>query len=1383
MHFVLNEVLLLVIIIMIRRGMSPYHHHHHEGEMEEGKAAQELIMKIPLEFGDSSGGDSMPFSDLAEALRALSEARKQNEKREILSQLFDRCIRYTAASPPDRKTLELYLLLKMLMPSYDNECVYGMKTRRLMNVMGNVLRKLGRSEGSASLKQWLQNVPLQQSLLVKGMVVCLPELIMSSQCVRASPVVMMTEEEEHHHHDHEQQTRTTSLDHMGTIFRNLTTAYMRSQDTQQQLDTAQVSIMGELVESGGLRFQDWLTVIRILLKKVPMGVGTQTVLSVLPGGARDFFSKQNDLARLAQMVAAGGGLPCSVVCGIPFTPMTCQTMRSPYLMHWLFTKTGGDELGGKIVGLKKNYLVIMAKTGKWFVPMTPSISKVHRYVDLDTDPATTIQARIKHMGLLRDFKKSGLLPSSPATTKGKVIQYIIRQETEGGELVTLIIHDIQVINPEIHIPVLATDKWEVPPPDKKKNIPSKPPDVNNNSSSSSSWKEAFKGEDEMWVGKHRLRVVAGVATRISKVAHHGIPLLKSTAAPKQNNRNNIITHAHLLQQAAARRVLPKRAAKSKVGNMNEEVLAAAVGRYYYDKEDSDSDEQDQEQEQEQEQEEEEEEEDDEPEQDKLPTEEEKMLLVQEKMDGDRIQVHFELKPDGVDVMKVHLFTKWGKDVSNLYSNVCDELRKLTPALKKHTPCVLDGELIVLDKATELPMPWTSTKWRYNSSILGADDSKPLSELAREEGNDDDAPIAFVYNNDTEDGCGTINNMADEDESGGGHVAFGTQKGLKKWKGSSSNVKGRRIKGGMLRVIVYDIIMHKGRAVHEWGCKARFDLLQKELKDELKRSSQHCRVLENAYELNTMDKLIDVLRQTVETGQEGLVIKEPMARYHFGKSSLIQKLKMSGPEINTGIMGVGSSLSGNPRMCGLLTCVLWPSNGMCVSYCRVEFIQGETPGKAIEHVMTELDSRVSVAELEAAMRAAGGGGNYHHQHKKKTNNTSNNNKGGVRLTKYTVYMMKVDTTTTQGDYARKVVWRPLAPQDMKFECEILLVVNDLADIQWLVNPKECCFGLSVRGDLRPLKTETSDELLQPYSLFWKPRNPVGRVELRGFQMSKLDTADSIQSKFEEAQEVQTCVEQHALRRVAELRAIIPPKKEKLVEIARILQSFLENNNNTTTTTDKNNIIKKWPQVEYKNQIILPSIEGLDALLAQVKTWLVATKKYEYQRSTLRSLTPEERLALNGFQGEPSQWKICKEMQRKRAKPTSSSSSSLPNEIDATNAAENEALMEKMLARFKQLNSKLKPPVWRHDDVCVVSSEIRQEEDGEGEKGLSSPTKEEEMSLYESMLEENQMISEDEDDDHYYLEDEDEDVDDTRQRRLSAGGLSKKDIWYVAEEAYS
>ena len=87
-------------------------------------------------------------------------------------------------------------------------------------------------------------------------------------------------------------------------------------------------------------------------------------------------------------------------------------------------------------------------------------------------------------------------------------------------------------------------------------------------------------------------------------------------------------------------------------------------------------------------------------------------MAQLKLDGDRLQAHV------LDADTVRLFTRNGYDVSDIYSDVCDELR----SARLRAPCILDGELIVVN-AAGLPLPWDAAKWRFNGFYARADNSE------------------------------------------------------------------------------------------------------------------------------------------------------------------------------------------------------------------------------------------------------------------------------------------------------------------------------------------------------------------------------------------------------------------------------------------------------------------------------------------------------------------------------------------------------------------------------------------------------------------------------------------------------------------------------------
>jgi len=568
------------------------------------ESAHELIGQLPLHFSQSEGRGSLSFSELSYALDAVGKSVSKAEQQEILSQLFEKAKQISGDS-----VLEMYLLLKMMIPAYDNECVYGMKTRRLAVTTSDALRKAGRSEGSATIKQWLKNVPLQQSMLAKGKgIVCLPELVMAGQCARASSSS---------YGPGRPPPPPITLTRIAVVCRMLTTVYLSAQSSQQQLETAQSEILRQVIEEGGMSFQEWLTFHRLLLKKITMGVGLQTLLNALPlDGARERFAKQMDLSRLAEMCIAPSAAAV-VLCGVPFCPMTCRNMRSPYLMQWLFVKS--IKAGDGLVGAKDNLLVIIG--ADWFVTVSKAVSKEKLYVNINSDAAlTTMKARRGMVMRLREFQRAGMIRGA----KGQIIHF---QMTDDKDV--------------IQITLLSLSERE-------------------------SSDLLLHDNDTLWEPVEEVDDLNDL-----------IAVKKAQAKTK------------VLQVIVKPPLQPHVSLRAGLRNAGGAKAKAA------------------------------------------PKIKDPMLMVQQKLDGDRIQVH--IKSAG----EVKLFTKWGKDVTELYSNVCDDLVSLN--LVRHAPCILDGELLVVNRDTFEPIAWSSTKWAYN---------EPLSKLV----DDGSTAVALSYDGGEEEVC-------------------------------------------------------------------------------------------------------------------------------------------------------------------------------------------------------------------------------------------------------------------------------------------------------------------------------------------------------------------------------------------------------------------------------------------------------------------------------------------------------------------------------------------------------------------------------------------------------------------------------------------------------
>ena len=177
------------------------------------------------------------------------------------------------------------------------------------------------------------------------------------------------------------------------------------------------------------------------------------------------------------------------------------------------------------------------------------------------------------------------------------------------------------------------------------------------------------------------------------------------------------------------------------------------------------------------------------------------ILAQRKLDGDRMQAHIMIGPQGKPSVK--LFTKKGRPVHMLYSDVAQELENQAMMMMaaQDQPCILDGELIAVDKDGE-PLPWCSTKWRYDSAkhaqSLRTLTSGSTSLLLLMPG---DAP-PYGYN------------PGDGEESDAPTFAP-RPSAISSWDCLGTSEKERlkvREAEGTLLFVVFDLLMYKGRPI-------------------------------------------------------------------------------------------------------------------------------------------------------------------------------------------------------------------------------------------------------------------------------------------------------------------------------------------------------------------------------------------------------------------------------------------------------------------------------------------------------------------------------------------------------------------------------------------
>jgi hypothetical protein len=387
---------------------------------------------------------------------------KQAAQEEVLRDLFRRVRGDTA------QTLQL---LRLLLPSEDRERVYGLKARRLMQVMASALAKAGRSEVAARLRRWAPDP--SASALVRDAVVCLPEMELASAATASVRRVWTS----------------GSIGAACAVCDTLTRAFLELQPGRETpeggTETVQVeAFLGILRAQDGasqqqqmqrpevlaLDYHGWLLFARILLKRVSVGVGPATVFAALPdahfvqGSAASLYARQRSLDALARAVttttttiaqslssSASASSPGDSLlrCGVPFHPMTGDSLRSPYLLKYIFSREERlrrpiPPIDGRLVIVpnpregeyEADPLRLRGDGARWFVSASHAMRM--RLVPLEDEQVLqrANAQRRRHLLLLRDFKRAHLIDARHAG--GLVLHYSLSAEEEGGLIVLLL---------------------------------------------------------------------------------------------------------------------------------------------------------------------------------------------------------------------------------------------------------------------------------------------------------------------------------------------------------------------------------------------------------------------------------------------------------------------------------------------------------------------------------------------------------------------------------------------------------------------------------------------------------------------------------------------------------------------------------------------------------------------------------------------------------------------------------------------------------------------------------------------------------------------------------------------------------------------------------
>jgi hypothetical protein len=374
-----------------------------------------------------------------------------------------------------------------------------------------------------------------------------------------------------------------------------------------------------------------------------------------------------------------------------------------------------------------------------------------------------------------------------------------------------------------------------------------------------------------------------------------------------------------------------------------------------------------------------------------------------------------------------------------------------------------------------------------------------------------------------------------------------------------------------------------------------------------------------------------------------VLKDPTAPYAFGRTAYMQKVKLAGPDINAGVVGVGFSLSANPRRWGLLTAVGEPEQ--LRYYCRTEVLVGDALHRAFG-IVFGLKSRVRVTDvLDAAGHA---NGLVVH----------------ATASSADVYRVRCKTKPDEDDAALMLIcldWYKGRVHEGRVELPKAALAG-ATDAQWLCSPWECPFTLSLHGDLRPLGG-------------MEPRHPRGRVEFYAPETLPVwDTLAQIRAKFDEAAALDRfCIERSVLQRIQRLRAL-PAKRDTVREVRRIVQAWMRHYDTTPPL--------EWPQVPPSYEV---TNAGLNAEWVNARDLLLRKLPSTMRplvESALRPLQVEEGEAL--FNLPPhSQWAAWDRRLKTQHHQKQAEEAALPSQLAVEQNAHAAQLRTQLLERLKTL----------------------------------------------------------------------------------------------------
>jgi len=1184
---------------------------------------------------------SVPFQTFCDVVYSLGTKHISKESsHELIVDLLSECM--NKMNPK----LEVYMLLKFLIPKQDHLSVYGFKTVRLIKLLGLVLSKQGRTEDAAALANFLKSPPLQESLLKKEGIVSLPELKIAS--------VMCSKPQS-------KQQYSLSLQDIGLFCKKLTEGYICV--SSSELDSFQVEAWLEIAPF--LSFEEWVCLIRIVLKKISMGIGMISFLRQIPCiEADDFFKKQFSLEKLALNIVLHYRDPTSVwkrqiphlVCGTPFVPMTCHSLKSPYLFQWMFSSE--ENTDGKFIAPKDGRLVISSANDSWYIPMSHN-AKQKTFVSIHERNAMHNRSRREHIKLLHELRRRRLLRVE--CCYGLVIHYTLSWKQQG--IVIFLIRNISDAK-EQNIQLFNNDENDMDVEKAKNEAMDLNYDFTKQKNIENIVSQIKRNEEKEEAPEHgQMQPMPEEVSAAGKEKTSNVSIVVETAfdknIPQEKTRINATfpRRANVTPQKSKTPMLASnKKEKSKIkledvqlvqknkksteNSLNDEDDAEKSTANLKGKKSAANE-----------------------------NNERMKAIVQLKYDGDRIQIHvqrnspsgeveykgrniveFRDSEDVVEIksstlkslqensdvygIKVQLFTKWGKNVTELYSTIQYALEN-NKELKMYAPCVFDAELILVNEKSE-PLPWYSEKWRYNNNSTTKNDSavtESLSKILEDVSSAMPSPpkteniILFSHEIPLETGSGdgtlnlseemgtsTLNNDADNEE-GGEALVFGIAQGVKRWSGIGINdlscLRGREIKDSTihLQCVIFDILMHEEREVHQLCYKDRLQILdgiykKKVFKEKEDTSSfPYIRIISDSVLVDKVQELQSILKHVTEKRWEGLVIKDPRSSYAFGKTGVIQKLKISGPDINTSVIGCGFSFSKNPRQWGFLCGVSLTKEGRGIevaqlSYCRVEYIEGESPWRQLIEIVNARSTIKTSTLFKPRTFYSGGGGLKNNNMKgnvlkRNSINRTKDEHDVIELEHCTVHILKYKNDN--GLLYYKINWNYIQPEQYDLNYCMYISKQHLIDIQWLTNPLECPFQLSVRGDLDPLQQQHYVVM----HMFEKekkivdlcvPRNAVGRIEWKEMQHSECDDAKSITEKFESHRAWEFLLQRGLVQSITKLRKISHSSDQHL-QLARKMMLGFQMYMSAKKKVSDGQQQQEWPQIPPKAQFSLLDYDQL------------------------------------------------------------------------------------------------------------------------------------------------------------------------------------------------